>query len=179
MAETDNGAPPRVLLVVAAVLAVLFAGGVAYFGLKGSTSAEPEGDTGPLPLVSVPAPQAGSADCAKLVGGLPADLTSNGKTLSRRELAEPAPAATVAWGREAVVLRCGLEKPSELTQTAQLRTINGVQWLPVEADGVSTWYLVDRSVYVALTIPQSAGTGPLQSISDAVVANLQPQPLRF
>ncbi|MFD8497545.1 DUF3515 domain-containing protein [Amycolatopsis sp. NPDC059657] len=178
MAETDNGAPPRALLVVAAVLAVLFAGGVAYFGLKG-TSAEPEGDTGPLPLVSVPAPQAGSADCAKLVGGLPADLTSNGKKLSRRELAEPAPAATVAWGTEAVVLRCGLDKPSELTQTAQLRTINGVQWLPIEADGVSTWYLVDRSVYAALTVPKSAGTGPLQSVSDAVAATLPPQPLRF
>jgi hypothetical protein len=39
--------------------------------------------------------------------------------------------------------------------------------------------VVDREVYTALTVPPSAGTGPLQEISDTIAAELKPQPLRF
>ena len=180
MPATDStGAPPRRLLVLAAVLAVVLAAAVAVISLvtqSGETKPQPD----QLALVAVPAPQAGSADCSTLITALPADLISNGATLTRRVLAEPAPQATVAWGEpDPIVLRCGLERPPELTTTAQLRVVSGVQWLPVEGQGASTWYVVDRNVYVGLTVPDTAGTGPLQQVSDTVAATLPPVALRF
>ena len=180
MPDTDaTGAPPRRLIVLAAVLAVALAAAVAVVSLVAQSGKnQPQSDL--LALVPVPAPQAGSADCTTLITALPPELISNGAKLSRRALADPAPQATVAWGEpDAIVLRCGLERPPELTPTAQLRVVSGVQWLPVEGDGSSTWYVVDRNVYVGLTVPDTAGTGPLQQVSDTVAAKLPPVPLRF
>ncbi|GAB2989731.1 DUF3515 domain-containing protein [Amycolatopsis acidiphila] len=179
MPELQSGAPPRRLIVLAAVLAVALAVGVAVLSIV-NRSQPGQPDNGPLALVPVPASQADSPECATLVPALPAQLISNGATLDRREIAEPAPPATVAWGApDAIVLRCGLDRPPELTQTAQLRVVSGVQWLPVEGQGASTWYVVDRNVYIGLTVPDSAGTGPLQQVSDTVAATLKPVPLRF
>ena len=176
--ESDTGAPPRVVLVTATVIAVALAVAVAVFAL--TKTGEPVA-SGPLALVPVPAPQAGAPACTNLIGALPAELTSAGKTLTRRALADPAPAGAVAWGEgDPVVLRCGLDRPPELTRDAQLRLINGnVQWLQVTGEGAATWYVVDREVYLGLTVPASAGTGPLQAVSDTVAAKLPPRPLRF
>ncbi len=166
------------VLVTAAALAVALAVAVAVFAL---TRPSPDASAaGPLPLVPVPAPQSGAPGCTTLLGAVPTELTSNGKQVKLRELAAPAPPATVAWGADdPLVLRCGLDRPPELTPTAQLRLVNGVQWLQVAGEGASTWYVVDREVYAALTVPDSAGTGPLQEISDTVAAKLPARPLRF
>ncbi|MEU7786778.1 DUF3515 domain-containing protein [Amycolatopsis sp. NPDC049159] len=177
MPDSDTGAPPRVVLVTATALAVALAVAVAVFALTQRSSSD---TAGPLPLVPVPAPFAGSPGCTTLLGAVPTELTSNGASLKVRALADPAPPATVAWGTDdPLVLRCGLNRPPELTPTAALRLVNKVQWLQVPGEGASTWYLVDREVYAALTVPDSAGTGPLQQISDTVAAKLAPQPLRF
>jgi hypothetical protein len=137
-----------------------------------ATTAAPR--TGPVALVAVDAPNAGSTDCANLVAALPAALPSGSAVLNRLPLAAPAPPATAAWGDagDPVVLRCGLNRPPELTPTSQLRLISGVNWLPVAGDGASTWYLVDRAVVVALTVPGNAGTGPIQQISETVAKAL-------
>lgn len=173
-----SGAPPRHLIVVAAVVAAVLAGAIAVAGILGHTGGEP--DTGPLALPSVPAPQAGSPECAALLGALGSQLVSKGDRLPRRELAAPAPAATIAWGEpDPVVVRCGLQRPPDLTPTAELRSVSGVQWLPVPGEYSSTWWVVDRAVYVALTVPNSAGTGPLQQVSSTIGEKLSPQPLRF
>jgi hypothetical protein len=175
--ETDTGAPPRGLIIIATVIAVALAAGVAVFGLTAGKSEDVT--AGPLPLVPVPAPQAGNPLCATLIAGIPTELTSNGEKLGVRELAAPAPPSTVAWGdTDPVVLRCGLDAPPELTPTAQLRVIDGVQWLQVQGEGSATWFVVDRAVYTALTVPDTSGTGPLQEIS-AAVAKLPAVPLRF
>jgi Protein of unknown function (DUF3515) len=177
--ETEStGAPPRRLILLATALVVVLAASIAAIALLSPSNEETQ--TGPLALVSVPAPDAGTPQCAKLLAALPAELNSKGTGLARRELAAPAPPATVAWGKpDALVLRCGLERPPELTPTTQLRLVSGVQWLPVEGQGSSTWYVVDRDVYVALTVPDSAGTGPLQQISDTVAAALPATGPRF
>ncbi|ASR34678.1 hypothetical protein BAY61_06450 [Prauserella marina] len=188
---SDTGAPPRVLIVIAAALAAGLAVVVGFFGLtSGDTgdsgdSAAPSQDQpaqrGPLPLVSIPAPDADSPECASLLAELPRELESAGEALPKRELAEPAPDATAAWGFDnPVVLRCGLDRPPELTRTSDTRAINDVTWLQVPAeDGTATWYVIDRPVYVALTVPPDTGTGPLQLISDIVGTTLPETPLRF
>ncbi|PXY27058.1 DUF3515 domain-containing protein [Prauserella muralis] len=177
---TETGAPPRALIIAAAVLAVALAAAVAVLGLLSSSGEDSPDEPGPLPLVSIPAPQADSRTCAALIDAAPAELESAGRQLQRRELAKPAPPATLAWGLDnPVVLRCGLDRPPELTRTSSLRQINGVRWLEVPGEGSSTWYVVDRPVYAALTVPADAGTGPLQQISDTVAATLKQTPLRF
>ncbi|NIJ13642.1 hypothetical protein FHU38_003986 [Saccharomonospora amisosensis] len=178
---TETGAPPRAFLIAAVVLATALAVTVAVFGLTSNGDEEGQGgDVGPLALVPVPAPQAESPQCAELVRAAPRTLKSAGRMLPRRELAEPAPPATLAWGQpNPIVLRCGLDRPGELIRTSPLRVINGVQWLEVPGDGSATWYVVDREVYAALTVPADAGTGPLQDISDTISATLPAVPLRF
>lgn len=77
----------------------------------------------------------------------------------------------VAWGdaeHDPVVLRCGLDRPAELKPDSQLRSISDVQWIEVSEGGSTTWFVVDRPVYVALTVPSDSGTGPLQDVSTTV-----------
>ncbi|QFZ22820.1 DUF3515 domain-containing protein [Saccharothrix syringae] len=177
---------PRPLLAVALGLPALLAAGVAavglFFGAGGKDDpADPSaGRSGPVALVPVPAPRAESAECGALLSALPMQLVSNGVTLPRRELASPAPAGAVAWGdatHEPVVLRCGLERPGELSPTSELRDVSDVTWLVVGGTGAATWFVVDRPVYVALTVPSDAGTGPLQDISTTVRDTLAEGPV--
>jgi hypothetical protein len=131
--------------------------------------------------VPVTAPAAESPECATLLGKLPLSLVSDGATLPRRELATPAPVGAVAWGdveHEPLVLRCGLERPGELTPTAQLRVISDVLWLEVQGPDSSTWFAVDRPVFIALTVPSDAGTGPLQDVSTTIRDSLPKGPVQ-
>jgi hypothetical protein len=176
----------RAALGVAVALVVLLAIGVVVIGNlldDGSSSAPAPTSattpskpphTGPLALVPVDAPDAAKPGCAKLIAALPPELTSGSATLRKLPLVEPAPPATQAWGAtgEPVVLRCGLPRPPELTPSSGLRDVSGVGWLVLTRDGASTWYTADREVFVALTVPQDSGTGPLQRISETIATTL-------
>jgi hypothetical protein len=166
------------LYVAAGLAAVLLVGVIIASQVVGGDvpdeavpTSQPARPTGPLALPAVEAPDAGTPACANLVDALPATLTSNGKKLTRLPLADPAPQAAAAWAGdrgEPVVLRCGLGKPAEMRPTASLRLVDGVNWLPVEGAGAITWYTVDRPVYVAVTIPDDAGTGVVQEMSETI-----------
>ncbi|GLZ35490.1 hypothetical protein Lesp02_76770 [Lentzea sp. NBRC 105346] len=175
----------RPLIAVAVGLAVLLAAGVAALGLVLGTSSTPPSDeagrSGPLALVTVDAPAAASPECTTLVDKLPVGLPSGKDMLPRREIASPAPVGAVAWGdaqHDPVVLRCGLNRPSELSPTSELRVISDVTWLVVDGSGAATWYVVDRPVYVALTVPGDAGTGPLQDVSTTIRDLLPKAPVK-
>jgi hypothetical protein len=137
----------------------------------------PTADNRPVPLVPVSAPAAGGPECTALLTALPADLTSGSGTLPRRAIADPAPLGALAWGpgRDPVVLRCGMERPAELTPISELLDVSGVRWLEIKGDDAkSTWYTVDRSIYVALTIPDGSGSGPIQDVSAVIRTVLPP-----
>ncbi|GGK43112.1 DUF3515 domain-containing protein [Nocardia camponoti] len=131
----------------------------------------------PLVLGPVPAPAAEGAACQRLLPTLPADLS--GFTAST--IADPAPLGTRAWqrpdGGEAIVLRCGLDRPLEFNRASPLQVIDGVSWFQIrdEASKVGTWFAVDRETYIALTVPDNSGTGAVQSVSDAIAATLPAQ----
>lgn len=160
------------LLVVGVIIASQVMGGADETAAPTTTSSEqPPRPTGPLALVPVDAPDAGAPACTALVGALPDELPSNGRKLERLPIADPAPPASAAWAGdrgEPVVLRCGLGKPAEYQPTAQLRLVDKVNWLPVEGAGATTWYTVDRPVYIAVTIPDDAGTGVVQELSETI-----------
>jgi hypothetical protein len=140
-------------------------------GGEATSTSQPARPTGPLALVGVDAPDAGTPSCTNLVNALPAELPSKGSALKRLPIADPAPPAAAAWAGdrgEPVIMRCGLARPAELRPDSSLREISAVSWLAVEGAGAMTWYTVDRPVYIALTIPADAGTGVVQEISETI-----------
>jgi len=179
---------PLLLAVCAAVLAIVAGdnasdttGGNAGDTARDTAAPPPATEaSAPLALPAVPAPAAGSPDCARLLAALPEWLPSGTARLDRRPLATPAPLGAAAWGVvQTVILRCGLDRPAELTATATLLDVSGVQWLQLPGqDATSTWVAVDRPVYVALTQPDDSGTGPLQDVSAAIKSTLSEQPVR-
>ncbi|TDV39839.1 DUF3515 domain-containing protein [Actinophytocola oryzae] len=163
------------VLVVGVIVASRLVGGSSESPAEAGPTTQPPRPTGPLALVAVDAPDAAAPACGALVNALPTELPSKGKELTRLAIADPAPPASAAWAGdrgEPVVLRCGLGKPPELVPTAQLRLVSKVNWLPIEGAGATTWYTVDRPVYIALTIPDDAGTGVVQEMSETIAKSV-------
>lgn len=133
----------------------------------------------PVALGSVPAPAAGSAECTALIGSLPEQLGD----FTRAELVDPAPEGAAAWqsvDAQEIVLRCGLDRPVEFDAASALQVVDGVQWLEIpggEGVDASTWFAVDRGVYLALTVPHGLGPTPLQDASAAVAGAIEAKPL--
>lgn len=126
----------------------------------------------PLALSSVAAPGATTPGCTALTAALPDTLGG----LPRRTIAQgedPSLIGVAGWGEPPVVLRCGVPTPAELTCTAALQVVDGVAWLPLSFGGDTTYFLVDRSVRVALTVPGAvSSTGPWQEASKLIAATL-------
>ncbi|RVW04732.1 DUF3515 domain-containing protein [Rhodococcus spongiicola] len=133
----------------------------------------------PVGLGPVEAPAAESSECTTLMADLPEKLGD----FTRAELRDPAPVAAAAWQQtegEPIVMRCGLPRPPEFNEASPLSIVDGVQWFEISgaAQGMdaSTWYAVDRGVYIALTAPGGSGPTPLQDASAAVAKALPAQP---
>ena len=162
---------PRWRLVAAITVAVLAVVGVivaaGYVKSRPATSVDD-----PLSLSSVQSPGATTPACTSLMAALPDSLAG----LPRRVIEhadDPSLAGVAAWGEPAVVLRCGVPTPAELTCTAALQEVDGVVWLPLSTGGDTTYFLVDRSVRVALTVPAAVtSTGPWQQASTIIDATL-------
>ena len=167
--------PPRPLLLAA--LGVAVAAAVAVLVIAGTrTRTRPPQ---PLVIAAVPAPQADTPDCATLMGALPQRLGD----YPRAAPADPVPPATAAWrsgDTEPVLLRCGIGQPADFVVGAAIQIVDTIQWFRVTDQGIgrSTWFVVDRPVYVALTLPQGSGATPIQEISDIVAAKLPAVPIR-
>jgi hypothetical protein len=169
-AETRDG-PPRALLIAAVVVAAGAIVGILIVAALRQSKPEQQA----VAIASVPAPNADSADCRALLGALPEQLGD----FRRAPAADPAPAGAAAWkaGGEPVVLRCGLDRPAEFVVGSPLQVVDAVQWFELADQGRSTWFAVDRPVYVALTLPDGSGPTPIQEISDAIAKSLPAKPI--
>ncbi|MGD9618646.1 MAG: DUF3515 domain-containing protein [Mycolicibacterium sp.] len=168
--------PPRPMLIAALVVAVAAALAVLVVAALVQRPSAPA----PIAIASAPAPNADSPDCDALIAALPERLGD----YTRAPVRQPAPAGTAAWQAEdregAIILRCGLDRPLEFVVGAPLQVVDAVQWFRVTdqaSEGRSTWFAVDRPVYVALTLPTGSGPTPIQAISEAVSASLPAGPL--
>jgi hypothetical protein len=169
-AETRDG-PPRALLIAALVVAV---GTIIGILVVAALRQSPPGQQ-PIAIASVPAPKGDGAECRALLGALPEQLGD----YHRAPAAQPAPAGAAAWtaAGERVILRCGLDRPAEFVVGSALQVVNAVEWFELADQGRSTWFAVDRSVYVALTLPQGSGPTPIQEISDIIAKSLPAKPI--
>jgi Protein of unknown function (DUF3515) len=164
-AETHDG-PPRALLIAAvAVAAAAIIGVLVVAALRQSPPGQQT-----VAIASVPAPKAGGAECHALLDALPNQLGD----YRHAPAAEPAPAGAAAWTAdgEPVILRCGLDRPAEFVVGSPIQVVDAVQWFELADQGRSTWFAVDRPVYVALTLPQGSGPTPIQEISDVIAKTL-------
>ncbi len=171
----DPDGPPRALFIAALLLAVLTVGAVLTVAAVRRTP------TSPVVIAAVPAPAAEGPDCAALFAALPDQLGD----YRRAETAQPTPAATAAWrtdeaGTEPVIMRCGLDRPTEFVVGAPIQMVNEVQWFRIEDTELrrSTWLCVDRPVYVALTLPDGSGPSPIQTISEVIEKSMPSVPIR-
>jgi Protein of unknown function (DUF3515) len=75
-----------------------------------------------------------------------------------------------AWGDPPVIVRCGVSRPFELTpgSAAFIVDINGVEWLPRQTRTATVFTVIDRSVYVEVTVPNDTAEQPMPVFSDAV-----------
>ena len=165
--------PPRSLLITAIAVAVAAIGAVlAVAALRQSPPQQQ-----PVPISSVPAPKAASPECAALMAALPDQLGD----YRRAQAADPAPQGAAAWRTESdadpVILRCGLDRPAEFVVGAPLQVVEPVQWFEVADTDRSTWFAVDRPVYIALTLPSGSGPTPIQEISEAISKTMPATPI--
>ena len=191
--ESSRDGPPRSLLIAA--IAVAVAAIVAVLAIAAIRQSPPPQQ--PVPIASVPAPRADSPECGALMGALPEELGD----YRRAAAADPAPAGAAAWraasDAEPVILRCGLDRPAEFVVGAPIQVVDAVQWFEVTdhgglgprpegrgersdpgiGQGRTTWFAVDRPVYIALTLPAGSGPTPIQEISDAIARTLAAEPI--
>lgn len=173
--EQDHRRHPAVIAAAVALPVALVVGVLVAAFIAGRSPVDQ-----PVSLGAVPAPESGSPECVALMEALPDTLDE----MEKAELVEPAPESAAAWRPaegEPVVLRCGVDRPLEFDQASPLQMVDGVQWFEVSGENIgsksSTWYAVDRGVYVALTMPDSVGPTPIQKISAVVETTLEPRPL--
>jgi hypothetical protein len=169
-ADTHDG-PPRALMIAAIVVAAGAIIGILVFAALRQAPPEQR----PVAIASVPAPKAGSAECRALLDALPQQLGD----YRRAAAAEPAPAGAAAWTAdgEPVILRCGLDRPAEFVIGSPIQVVDAVQWFELADQGRSTWFAVDRPVYVALTLPQGSGPTPIQTVSEVIAKSLPAKPI--
>jgi hypothetical protein len=158
----DSEGPSRAVLIAALVLAV---GAIGVILAIAATRHPP---LKPVVIATVPAPHAQDPPCRALLEALPPRLGD----FQRAPIAQPVPAGTAGWraasDTEPVVLRCGLDRPTDFAVGSPIQLVDRVQWFEVRQDDRSTWYTVDRPVYVALTLPPGSGPTPIQQLSELI-----------
>lgn len=175
--ETESDAPPRALMIAA--LAVGVAGIAAVLAVAATRKPLPPS---PVAIAAVPAPAAGSSECSALLATLPDRLGD----FHRAQAADPVPAGTAAWRSDAavpgdpVILRCGLDRPAEFVVGSPLQLVDDVQWFRIDDTDTrrSTWICVDRPVFIALTLPDGSGSGPIQTLSEVIDRTMPAMPIQ-
>ncbi|CAN5246650.1 hypothetical protein BH11ACT7_BH11ACT7_32410 [soil metagenome] len=120
MAAPARDGPPRAVLIAALVIAVAAIGTV----LAVAVIRQPQ--PSPVAIASAPAPQSDGPDCRRLLEALPDQLGD----YRRASTVEPTPEGTAAWqaepGGEPVILRCGLDRPTDFVVGAPLQLVDAV-----------------------------------------------------
>ena len=171
--QSPSEGPPRAVLIAALVVAVVALGVVLGIAAARRTAVQP------VAIASVPAPQADSPECQRLLDALPTGLGD----FERATALDPVPAGTAAYraGTEgdAVILRCGLDRPADFVVGTQLQMVNQVQLFRLDDPDTdrSTWVSVDRPVYIALTLPTGSGPTPIQTMSDVIAQTMPGVPV--
>jgi hypothetical protein len=103
--------------------------------------------------VPTPEPQ-DLRDCTALSVDLPDRI---GKGLEKRTV-EPSSPLLAAWGKPAVVLRCGVGTPATYRPGVDLDVVNNIGWYADERADDVVYTTITREPRVALAVPRSVGS---------------------
>lgn len=172
-------AAPRLVVVLIAVAIVLTLGavGTGFFLASRVTNDAAAPQTGPIAVPAAPAPGASGRYCSALMPKLPSSL--NGEPRRKLLVADP---GVAVWGDPAIILRCGLPDPAELTCSANLTRFTNadgraMDWLQIAEGGSVTYLAADRPVRIAVTLPEGADIAAIQDLSDVITGSLPARPL--
>lgn len=112
--------------------------GFLVFGISGCNSA----------VIIEPAQSSNSVLCTSIDQRTPVLI---GDQLLRETT--PQYPGSAAWGDPAIVMRCGVSVPSELTATSQVIDINGITWFPQELTAGTRFTSTNTSTPVEVSIP--------------------------
>lgn len=129
------------------------------------------------PAGTAHAPTPGSRDvaaCQRLAPQLP-------RTLGGADLNSAAsrPPLAISWGKPPLVLECGVPRPPQLAPYSTAQLIGSgdnlsVNWLPIPHGSATDWIVIDRSVYLRLTVPNDYATPPINALSNVIARTLPP-----
>jgi hypothetical protein len=99
----------------------------------------------------VPNPEAQDvSDCTALTAALPKKI---GDKLEKRTV-EPKSPLLAAWGKPAVVLRCGVGIPSTYRPATDLTIVNNIGWFGDDRPDDVVYTTITREPRVALAVPK-------------------------
>jgi hypothetical protein len=166
-----SSSPTRRAALIASAIAVPITVLLAFVlttGGSGSDSAASNSTTA-LPAVTVVPPPAPSdsieAGCTSVFAKLPIQLG----TLNPRRT-DSNSGFVAAWGDPAIVIRCGVARPSaaELSAGPELQDVNGVLWFADLEKSQVVYTTMDRAVSVEVSVP-SKQDQPLTLLAPAVL----------
>ena len=152
---------------------------MAPFALsRGSSSSTATTDPTAVVSVNAPSPSAAAIEpCAQVLSALPVQLDGLNPRQVHPYPDEGAPA--VGWGNPAIVFQCGVDRPKALTEGSSAFLVdvpnsggNDVNWLPVAGSSATVFTVIDRSVYIQVTVPKSYSQPPLAALSTAIASVL-------
>ncbi len=120
----------------------------------------------------VPAPDGQEArECAELTADLPKTI---GSDLEKRDVKPDSP-LLAAWGKPAVVLRCGVGTPATYRPGTDLTVVNNIGWFGDDRPDDVVYTAITREPRVALAIPKTHGSSfeVLVDLSDALAKHTQ------
>ena len=145
----------------------------------GSTSGTTAQRTGVLPALTLPPAAVSAADqpaCSKVISALPVTLAQYQPRLVRG-----GGAFVKAWGDPSVVLTCGVARPADLTINSGdfILEVGSAQghtalWLPKTDSKGTVFTVVDRAVYVQVTMPTAAAAGDVLPLLTGVITSVLP-----
>ncbi len=121
--------------------------------------------------VAAPSPTGAATDqCAALIDDLPPTVLDE-----KSRAVAPADALAAAWGDPAIVLRCGVSRPTALVVTSACFEVSGVGWLATQdgrevsgdepVNGTMTFTTIGRSAYVEVSVPDVDGRSPADPLT--------------
>ena len=63
---------------------------------------------------------------------------------------------------------CKVSVPGGIGDGSPIQVVDRVHWFEIAQDGLTTWYAVDRPVYLALTLPPGSGPTAIQQLSEVI-----------
>ena len=115
------------------------------------------------------------SQCGDLTDALPKEVVGQ----ERRDVSPP-DAPAVAWGDPAIVLTCGVARPTALRRTSYCLTVDSIGWLATQdgrevdmtapVEGALTFTTIERSVYVQVRVPAAyvPAVDPLVDVAEAI-----------